>query len=169
MRGAISPGLQLLLCVTLAMAAIAPLVPVADGDLQQERLAKYELPATIPSFQVNKEPWRRSVRPLTEIMRNQVDVPAPLPDSSAPNVKAATPAEPPPRPQVPAHGFTYLGLLRRDGTEKFFLQVSDQVEIVAVGEMVTPQWRLESSAGRQLQLRYLPLDEVRTMQMGDAR
>lgn len=168
MRAFLSPGLQAMLLATLAITAVALIVPDVDGDVGQESVTPPSVSFISPLIKLADEPWRRSVQPHV-VMSPRAEASSPQAAEAREMVDVTVANEHPARSQTPAHEFAYLGRLRRNNNEHFFLQVGDQVEIVEIGEMVTPQWRLEGISSGQLQLRYLPLDEVRMMQMGDAR
>jgi len=75
---------------------------------------------------------------------------------------------PPPVPQAPPLPFKALGRYTDEAGEQVFLQYNDQNLVVRVGDTVALQYTVESLDGNTLTLRYLPLNQTQTMNVGAA-
>lgn len=76
---------------------------------------------------------------------------------------ASAPAE---AAQAPALPFRPFGRYVEDGQQVIFLLHNDQNLVVRVGDTIAQQYRVESLDGNKLTLRYLPLDQEQTLDLG---
>lgn len=83
-------------------------------------------------------------------------------------------APPPPAPvvvappQAPALPFRPFGRYVDGGEEVIFLMHNDQNLAVRVGDVIGQHYRVEGLDGSRLTLRYLPLDQTQTLDLGGA-
>ena len=83
-------------------------------------------------------------------------------------VNAVAVEPPPPAPQAPSLPFKALGRYTDEAGERVFLQYNDQNLVVRVGDTVAQQYKVESLDGNTLTLRYMPLNQTQTMNVGAA-
>jgi hypothetical protein len=87
--------------------------------------------------------------------------PATVTAAAAPTpVAAAAPAQAPPLP------FRVLGSYERAGQTVVFLQQNDQNHVVRVGDTIADTYKVESLDDAVMKLRYLPLDQIQTLELG---
>lgn len=79
---------------------------------------------------------------------------------------AATAQEAPPPPQAPPLPFRILGRYVKDGQVVVFLQYNDQNLVVRVGDTIAEHYKVESLNGGTLTLRYTPLNQQQTLEIG---
>lgn len=101
-------------------------------------------------------PWFL-VPPPTRVA--QAPLPAPAPPSAPPV---------PPPPQAPPLPFKALGQYTDGDQVGVFLQYRDQNLVARVGDTLAEQYKVESLAGGVLTLRYLPLNQTQTLDLGVA-
>jgi len=77
------------------------------------------------------------------------------------------PRSPPPPPQAPALPFTYMGSWQEDSTTTYYLTRNSLPVSVRVGQILDGAWQLEQVTGKSLNFIYLPLNQVRSLRMGD--
>jgi len=82
-------------------------------------------------------------------------------------VPPSVPPEPPP-PQAPPLPFKALGQYTDGDQVGVFLQYRDQNLVARVGDTLAEQYKVESLAGGVLTLRYLPLNQTQTLDLGVA-
>ncbi|AOX99682.1 hypothetical protein BJP62_03955 [Jeongeupia sp. USM3] len=75
-------------------------------------------------------------------------------------------AVPPLAPQAPPLPFRFLGRLVEEGKVTIFLQNKEQSVVVRVGDTIDEQYKVESLDDGILTLRYLPLNQVQTLDVG---
>jgi hypothetical protein len=80
--------------------------------------------------------------------------------ASAPAAAAPAPTQAPPLP------FHVLGRYEEAGKEIVFLQYNDQNLVVHVGDTIAEQYKVEGLHGTTLTLRYLPLNQEQTLEVG---
>lgn len=68
-------------------------------------------------------------------------------------------------PTVPESGFSYIGRMVRDGKVYAFVGRGDEVDVVTAGDELGQDWRLDVIESQSLTVRYLPLNETRTVAM----
>lgn len=78
------------------------------------------------------------------------------------------PPPPPPKPTAPPLPFKYLGKLVEDGESRIFLAHRERHLIARVGERLAAQYVVETIDEQRLGIRYLPLDELQTLNIGGA-
>lgn len=69
-------------------------------------------------------------------------------------------------PQAPPLPFRVLGRYDESGTAVVFLEHQEQSLLARVGETLINDYRVESIEGASLVLRYLPLDQLQTLEIG---
>jgi len=72
-----------------------------------------------------------------------------------------------PPPQAPALPFTYMGSWQEGPTITYYLTRGTMPVSVRTGQVLDGAWRLETVAGRNLSFTYLPLNQTRSLRMGD--
>ena len=87
----------------------------------------------------------------------------PVPPASA----AAQPA--PAAPQAPPLPFRVLGRYDDEGQTKVFVQHLEQALVLRVGDTVAEHYKVESLQGGTLTLRYLPLNQTQTLDVGGSK
>lgn len=144
------------LSALLLLQPEAAIVASADDELLVERREQSQT-ATESAV-----PWQRERRPLPHARLDQGFAPPP-----PPVVKSVVVVAPPPKPVAPQPGFNYLGRMTRDGKTWLFLGYNDEVEVVAVGDTVGGNWRIESVSETGVDLNYLPLNEMRQLALSE--
>lgn len=169
MNNLISRPLQAVLLATAVLTILALLKPEglsgagATESLLPERQAKVD-GKKVEDIAAN--PWLRALaEPLQAASLAQGFSPPPPPVPVAPVVVAPPPE--PPRPVVPTPAFTYLGRMVRDDRTFVFLGSGEDIEVVAIGDPVDNNWRVESVSDTGVELRYMPLNETRLLAMSD--
>ena len=71
-------------------------------------------------------------------------------------------------PQAPPLPFRVLGRYEDAGQAAVFVQYNDQNLVVRVGDTLALQYKVERLSGTTLTLRYLPLDQLQTLEVGAA-
>lgn len=96
--------------------------------------------------------------------------PRPVRVAQAPRPAAPPPSAPPapPPPQAPPLPFKALGQYTDGEQVGVFLQYRDQNLVARVGDTLAEQYKVESLAGGVLTLRYLPLNQTQTLDLGAA-
>lgn len=166
-------GLALLL--TLIATYLAP-PPEAEGVTLAERINK---PSANPANNlghaatVSTPGVKPSSPALLAIATRQAEQPLAeiftVHEWNRPAVPAASPA---PLPvieiakQAPIPPFTVLGKYDDNGNIAVFLQYNGQNLAAKVGDVLLEQYKVESIAGGVITLRYLPLDQVQTLNFG---
>jgi hypothetical protein len=75
---------------------------------------------------------------------------------------------PPPPPAAPPLPFVYLGKKFEDGAWEIYLGKGDQTVIAKVNGEIDSTYRVESVKPPTLTLKYLPLNEIQTINIGGA-
>lgn len=79
------------------------------------------------------------------------------------------PVAPPEPPRAPPLPFKELGRYEEAGRATVFLQYGDQNLVVHVGDTIASSYKVEEIAGSSMTLRYLPLDQVQTLELAGAQ
>jgi hypothetical protein len=82
--------------------------------------------------------------------------PAPVPDPVPPPVPMQ-----PPAPMAPEPAMSYLGRLEQDGRSYVFLGTGADPRVVEIGSTIDGLWKVEKVTATQVELRYLPLNQIR--------
>lgn len=77
-----------------------------------------------------------------------------------------TPPEPPRAPPLP---FKELGRYEEAGQTVVFLQYGEQNLVVRSGETIAGSYKVEGIGGTSMTLRYLPLNQVQTLELSGAQ
>jgi len=160
----LSKPLQASLLMTVVLTAIALLKPealdasVTDGG--PERTVSNQKTDTdrrpqAPWIRLAGEEWKPSDAELQKAADALVAAAAP--------VVAPPPVVEPPKPTAPDPALIYLGRIDQDGRHYVFLGRGADPQVVEIGGLVDPQWKVEKATANQVQLRYLPLNEVRSI------
>lgn len=80
-------------------------------------------------------------------------------------ISAQMPAQPS-VPLAPPMPFRFLGRYADEGKEAIFLQSNERSIVVRVGDTIDEQYKIESLDDGILTLRYLPLNQVQTLDVG---
>lgn len=86
----------------------------------------------------------------------------------APSAPVA-PSETPPTPEAPALPFTYLGKKLEDGRWEVYASRQDQPLVLREGDVLEGQWRIDRIAPPTLTATWLPLEQARSLAIGDDR
>jgi len=74
-----------------------------------------------------------------------------------------------PPPQAPPLPFRFLGRYDDAGKTAVFLQHFEHNLVARVGDTLAEQYKVESLEGSTLTLRYLPLNQIQTLEVGGAQ
>lgn len=77
------------------------------------------------------------------------------------------PPPPPPPPQAPALPFTYMGHWLENGKTVYYLMRGNEPLAVQAGQVVDGVWRLEPVRGQVLDFTYVPLNQTRSLRIGE--
>lgn len=88
--------------------------------------------------------------------------PGPATAARSPLVEPESPSP----PTAPALPFVFMGQMSDGGQQTYFLRHGDQGIVVQVGDTVLNQYRVEAVEGNKLVLRYLPLNELQSLDLG---
>ncbi len=88
--------------------------------------------------------------------------PKPVPVSTPTNL-------PPPAPQAPPLPFQVLGRYEEAGQTAVFLQFNDQALVVREGDTLGELYKVEKLTGSSLSMRYLPLNQLQSLEIGSSR
>jgi len=77
------------------------------------------------------------------------------------------PYVPPPPPQAPALPFAYMGRWQEGPAITYYLTRGTVPLSVRAGQVLDGAWRLEPVADKNLNFTYLPLNQTRSLRMGD--
>lgn len=87
---------------------------------------------------------------------------------SAPAVSGTTHAPAvAPAPSAPPLPFTVMGSMNDGGQTRYFLRNADQSFVVQVGDTLLDQYRVEAIEGNRLVLRYLPMNQLQSLELGN--
>lgn len=73
------------------------------------------------------------------------------------------------KPVAPPLPIKFLGRMEQDDGSVLLLSVNGQEATARVGDSIGGQYKLESIAESMLRFRYLPLNELQTLQIGDGK
>jgi hypothetical protein len=176
-----SPLLVVALCGVLLAAYFAP--PPSGDDVQLSEHVRVPLPQSAggPASRTERTATRPPV--TVEVMRirprdgsDTADAstwfpaprPVPVKLAAPPPAPPSAPPIPPPPPQAPPLPFKALGQYTDGGQVGVFLQYRDQNLVARVGDTLAEQYKVESLADGVLTLRYLPLNQTQTLEVGAA-
>jgi hypothetical protein len=76
----------------------------------------------------------------------------------------------PPAPTAPPLPFTYIGRFQEEGQPMvYYLERGADVLVVAAGQQIDNNYRLEAAANGQLQFTYVPLDARQVLSIGEPK
>lgn len=158
-----SKPLQAALLLTATLTVIALLKPEAiDAPTLPAPEAGSRTPESPGAETLGREaPWVR----LAGEGWKPADVELRKVDEAAAAVLA--PAAPPPsviapsKPIAPDPLLTYLGRMDQDGRSYVFLGRGAEPQVVEIGGLLDPQWKVEKASATGVELRFLPLNETR--------
>ena len=76
---------------------------------------------------------------------------------------------PPPAPALPPLPYSVIGKKLEDGAWEVYLTRGEQTFVVREGQLLEAAYRIDRIAPPNLQLTYLPLEQARSLSIGDAR
>lgn len=172
--------LGLALCATLLAAYFAP-PQASEAVVLTERASASRVTdgkGAVPVSPSRREPVAQATEVLS-IKARDVDQPdddatsvfASHPDA-VPAAKVVRPEtvpapEPPPvAVQAPPLPFRVLGRFAEGEDAGVFLQLNDQNLVVRVGDTIAEHYKVESLTGNTLTLRYGPLNQLQTLDLG---
>lgn len=157
-----SKPLQAALWLTAVLTALALLkpdgsgVPAAGAPAAQEHASpaggSAAAAAEAPWVRVPEEAWTPPEARQQAALAPLAPVPAPVP----PPVSMQ-----PPEPTAPDPAMSYLGRLEQDGRSYVFLGTGADPQVVEVGSAIDGLWKVEKVTATQVELRYLPLNQIR--------
>lgn len=75
---------------------------------------------------------------------------------------------PPPPPMAPPLPYGFLGQWREDGNQTLFLTAGARQLTARAGDVLDGAWKLEAIRGTQALFVYLPLNQTRTLSLGES-
>ena len=173
-------GIWVALLLTLIAAWFAPEKSPSSSSSSSAAIAKKNIKQTRSSQKINtsKPLSQNSTTPKIALLKKR-EYPASLAErlmaDVAPPIIEPKKIKIPEKPKAPAIPFRFIG--RYNQTDKnqtdesseqtlLFIEKNDQAEIVRVGDVIDNTYRIEKLSDQQLQLRYLPLNEVQTLILG---
>ena len=185
------PGRRLHLLLMI-LALLAALVFLDDRSTDEpDGLVKANIRASTPAYQVSERDEVDSSR-LILALRDRKALPSatvhgfdtrdwtPVPPPSEPSETEPLPPEPSPPPedisspppspvpQAPPLPFTFVGKQWQSGKWTIFLVNLEQIYLAEEGMTIESDYRVESIAPPILTLRYLPLKQRQTLDIGSA-
>jgi hypothetical protein len=158
---AFSKPLQAALWLTAVLTLLALLkpdgagAPAAEAPARREHASPAGGDATAPAapwIRVPEEAWM----PPEARQQAALAPPAPVPDPVPPPVPMQ-----PPAPTAPEPAMSYLGRLEQDGRSYVFLGTGADPRVVEIGSTIDGLWKVEKVTATQVELRYLPLNQIR--------
>lgn len=158
-----SKPLQVALLLTATLTVIALLKPEGvDAPLLPALEARSRIPQSPGAETLGREaPWVRlegeewkpanvELRKVDETVATDLAPAAPPPPVIAPS-----------KPVAPDPLLTYLGRMDQDGRSYVFLGRGAEPQVVEIGGLLDPQWKVEKASATGVELRFLPLNETR--------
>lgn len=170
------------LLITLLAAWFAP--PQKDESLMLSERAQKTRPASSEGRPTYSSPGRATsgssldvlnIRPRTtstedDAMEGRLFTSSQwVPSSKQVPVSTVTDLSPPPPPQAPPLPFHFLGRYEDAGQSVVFLQYNDQSLVVRQGDTLGEQYKVEKLDETTLSLRYLPLNQLQSLEVGFGR
>ncbi|GAA4347978.1 hypothetical protein GCM10023165_33320 [Variovorax defluvii] len=159
-----SKPLQAALWLTAVLTVVVLMKPEAPGVLAADApaLQKEEARAPAEVAVTVDTPWVRA--PEDAWTPPEAEQPAAVaPPAPPPAPPPPTAIAPPPEPVAPDPAMRYLGRLDQDGRRFVFLGVGDDAQVVEVGAAIDGVWKVEKVTATQVELRYLPLNQIRAI------
>lgn len=177
------------LAATLVAAWLAPSSP-DDGVALSERAKSVRAPAADAAGPARSPAARGSVQGATPSPAEVLSIrgrepggdddeearlfaatqwtppPQPAPAAASAPLQAVPALPPPPPAQAPPLPFRVLGRYEEGGRAVVFLQYNDQNLVVRVGDTLAEQYKVEGLSGTALTLRYLPLNQLQSLDIG---
>lgn len=168
------PRARLLCLLAIACAGLAAAVYDAGGEPEESTLDR--LPSNTPAAAPAGPPallqelaalkLAREQPPAGELFAAKSWYVAPPPPPSPPQVQAPVA---PLKPSAPPLPFTFMGKIVAEDRLTVFLVKGERVFLAAEGDVIDGTYKLEKIEPGQLTLRYLPLETVQTLAVGEAR
>lgn len=169
------------LVVTLVAAWFAP--PPKDETLMLSERAKNTPLATVDAQSTRNPPGRMAsksslevlnIRPRTTEIEDDAEGGRLFASSQWAGSNKQVPVNavadlPPPPPQAPPLPFLFLGRYEDAGQSAIFLQYNAQNLVVRQGDTLGEQYKVEKLDRTTLNLRYLPLNQVQSLDVGPGR
>lgn len=161
MKSLVSKPLLAGLLATVVVTVITVLKPDVEPAVSGDTLLVDSRGRTALVESEPETPWLRTLpaQQIAHLDRGFVPPPPPPPPPVV-----VVPVELP-KPVTPTPAFTYLGRMTRDDRVYVFLGHGEEVDVVAIGEAIDSDWRVEGLTDTGISLRYLPLNEVRQLAM----
>lgn len=158
----LSKPLQAASSVVLVLTAIALLKPDRI-DPQNFAVPRMQLSTlSPPPSSLADAPWlRRAAELVKPIESSDQDISSGAASAIVP--EAVPPSSAAPVPTAPDPGLSYLGRMEQEGRSYVFLGRGAVPLVVEVGHSIDPQWLVEKATSVQVDLRYLPLNEIRSI------
>lgn len=137
-------------------------VPEAEDDaieLAKPAALPAARPAAVPAKPDGAVP-RLALARANLFPRQTWHVPPPPPP-------APPPPPPPPPPMAPPLPFSYMGRWQEAGETTYYLSRGVTPVSVRAGQVLDGVWQLEPVAGGLLNFTYLPLNQTRSLRIGD--
>jgi len=171
-RGALRGLLGVVLCATLLAAYFAPPKASEAVALSEHVRASGALTAAPSARDIARQPSEvLSIKSRDADPQDDTTSLFAAKAEAVPVVKAmpaAAPASAPQAaaPQAPTLPFRVLGRFTDGEQEGVFLQHNDQNLVVRVGDTIAEHYKVESLNGTTLTLRYEPLNQQQTLEVG---
>lgn len=170
----ISRPLFALLLLSAVLSVVTVLTPPPeDTDNTGDELLAERRPVVSPAGAVAEQPLRPWQRPgyhrVLTAMPSQAVVTQPTVVAAPPPPVWVEPPQPsePARPSAPQPEFRYLGRLVRDDAAWVFITQGENQYAVRLGNTFEGKWRFEDVTPQSLVLRYLPLNQTRTLSLSE--
>ncbi len=158
----LSKPLQAVCWAVVVLTAIALLKP--DG-IDPQSFAVPRMPLSrlsAPSSSLADAPWLRHAAELAKPVESSGQAIS-LDAASVMVPEARPPEAAAPVPIAPDPGLSYLGRMEHEGRSYVFLGRGAVPLVVEIGHPVDAQWQLEKATAVQVELRYLPLNQSRSI------
>jgi hypothetical protein len=161
--------------VRLAGAAALVLATAASMVVGREKAAPEVVQATTRPAPTRAGPAPSPEIDLAKLERGTLAAPgndpfapksfAPPP---APAPLAHTPAAAPEAPSAPPLPFVYAGKVTQDGKTEVYVTRNDELIVIAPGENIDAQYRVDAISASSIRFTYLPLKTVQSLELGVA-
>jgi hypothetical protein len=158
----LSKPVQAALWLTAVLTALALLKPDGSGVVAAGAPAPQEhaSPAGDDANPAAEAPWVRVPEEAWTPPEARQQAALAPPEPASPPVPPPV-SMPPPEPTAPDPAMRYLGRLEQDGRSYVFLGTGADPQVVEVGNAIDGLWKVEKVTATQVELRYLPLNQIR--------
>jgi hypothetical protein len=163
--------LALALAITIWLAWFAPNIgsqSVADIAMPTQRANTITTTTSYPTSNTPAVPLSLAAREIAPSQINMFDTPAVI-IAKTPTLKKVVYKPPPlPAPVAPPLPFKYIGKIETGESAGVLLDVKGEVTPINTGDVLLGQYQVQAinsnSAGVQVQLLYMPLNQLQTLQ-----